>query len=85
MEGAAKEPLEVPPQTEARVGGRTPIWGGMGLVGKWPWGESRPSTDHKPQETPPQEGKSSLGSPPVGLAVPRHSFPGTFHIRVQQK
>lgn len=29
---AAEEPLEVPPQLGCGVGGRAPIWGGVGLV-----------------------------------------------------
>lgn len=46
VEEAAEKPLEVPPQAGRGVGGRTPIWAGVGLVEQCPWGATWPSTGH---------------------------------------
>lgn len=63
VEKLQRSPPEVPPQLGRGVGGRTPIWGGVGLVEQWLWGAVWPYTGHNPQGKYPQGGESSLGPP----------------------
>lgn len=84
MEEAAEEPLEVPPQLGRGVGGRTPIWGGMGLVEQVTLGGNL--AFHRPpahRGNAPKRDSLAWGHP-AGPADPRCTFPRTFLTHVQQ-